>query len=193
MLHAWLRHAAMAALAASLAAPGAAAAELYGVALPDRREVGGVPLLLNGIGARILSPFGIKIYVAGLYLERPATDAAKILASPQRKLIEMRFLRAVDRGDIARAWRIALADICRGECRQPAMAIAQFEEALRDMADGGEMRFSFAGDRVEIFMDGQHTGTIVDPAFAPLLLATWIGERPPTEELKAGLLGIGRQ
>lgn len=192
MIRLWMHRAVIFALTASFAAPGAAA-ELYGVVMPDRREVDGVSLQLNGIGARILSPFGVKIYVAGLYLEHPSTDAAKILASPQRKLIEMRFLRAVDRADIARAWRIEFADICRSECRPPAMAIAQFEEALRDMADGGEMRFSFAGDRVEIFMDGQRTGTVADPAFAPLLLATWIGELPPTEELKAGLLGIGRR
>ncbi len=50
MIRAWLRHAVMAALAASLAAPGAGAAELYGVAMPERREVDGVPLLLDGIG-----------------------------------------------------------------------------------------------------------------------------------------------
>ena len=193
MIAAWVRRAVVAALAVSFAAPGAVAAELYGVALPDRREVDGVSLQLNGIGARILSPFGVKIYVAGLYLEHPSTDATRILASPQRKLLEMRFLRAVDRADIERAWTAAFTGNCRGECRQPAMAIARFESMLRDMADGGEMRFSFAGDRVEIFMDGQHTGTIVNPAFAPLLLATWIGERPPTEELKAGLLGIGRR
>jgi len=193
MIRVWMRRGVIAALAILLAAPAAIAAELYGVVMPDRREVDGVSLQLNGVGARILSPFGVKIYVAGLYLERPTTDAGKILASSQHKLLEMRFLRAVDRADIARAWALAFADNCRGECRQPTMAIARFESMLRDMASGGQMRFAFAGDRVEVFMDGQRTGTIADPGFAALLLATWIGEAPPTDELKAGLLGIGRQ
>ena len=45
------------------------AADLEGVSMPDARVVDSIEMRLNGIGLRTYSALGIRIYVAGLYLE----------------------------------------------------------------------------------------------------------------------------
>jgi hypothetical protein len=77
----------------------ARAAELQGVSMPDQQDVAGIPLILNGIGLRTYSILCIRIYVAGLYLERPNHDVQATLNSPQVKLLRFTFLRDVDASD----------------------------------------------------------------------------------------------
>ena len=67
------------AAAASVALSAAHAADLEGVSMPDTRVVDGTQMRLNGIGLRTFSALGIRIYVAGLYLERPNGDPETIL------------------------------------------------------------------------------------------------------------------
>ena len=71
----------------------ASAAQLAGISLPDTRQVAGIHLLLNGIALRTHSVLGIRIYVAGLYLEQRSSSAEAILRSPEMKLLEIDFLR----------------------------------------------------------------------------------------------------
>jgi hypothetical protein len=90
---------------ALLALSVARAAELEGVPMPDVRVVDGTLMRLNGIGLRTFSVLGIRIYVAGLYLERRNGDANTILHSRERKLLDIRFLRDVGAEDARKAWR----------------------------------------------------------------------------------------
>ena len=65
----------------------AGAASLAGVTLPDKAEVKGQSLALNGIALR--TKFFIKVYVAGLYLPQKEKSAAKILGAdgPRRQVM----------------------------------------------------------------------------------------------------------
>ena len=60
---------------------------------------------LNGIGLRTFSVLGIRIYVAGLYLERRNSDTDTILHSQERKMLHIRFLRDVGAEDARKAWQ----------------------------------------------------------------------------------------
>ena len=88
------------------------AAEVDGVTMPDTRTVDGMPMRLNGIGLRTFSILGIPVYVAGLYLERRSDNPDAILRSPERKLLDIRFLRDVDAENARKAWRDGFADKC---------------------------------------------------------------------------------
>jgi hypothetical protein len=55
------------------------AASLAGVTLPDTAQVGSTPLVLNGLGLR--TKFGVKVYVAGLYLAQKSSDPNAIIKS----------------------------------------------------------------------------------------------------------------
>jgi hypothetical protein len=69
------------AAAAFLSLSIACAAELDGVYMPETRMADGVQMRLNGIGLRT-TVLGIRIYVAGLYLERPSV-AGRVRAELQ--------------------------------------------------------------------------------------------------------------
>ena len=96
---------AAAALAAVVPARPAAAKELAGVTMPDTLTVAGKTLKLNGMGLR--KKMGFKVYVGGLYLEAPSSDAKAILAADAPKALKMHFLRSVDRRSSSRCTRRA--------------------------------------------------------------------------------------
>jgi hypothetical protein len=66
------------------------AASLAGVTLPDTAQVGGTTLVLNGLGLR--TKFVVKVYVAGLYLDKKSADADAIIKADAPKQIVMPLL-----------------------------------------------------------------------------------------------------
>ena len=55
--------------------------------MPYVRMVNGTQMRLNGIGLRTYFLLGIRVYIAGLYLERGSANADTILRSPETKLL----------------------------------------------------------------------------------------------------------
>ena len=100
----------------SIALSVAHAADLEGVSMPDARVVDDAQMRLNGIGLRTFSVLGIRIYVAGLYLERRNGDPDTILHSQERKLLDIRFLRDVDAEDARKAWQESFEQNCKPPC-----------------------------------------------------------------------------
>ena len=90
----------------------AQAADLDGVSMPEIRMVNGTQMRLNGIGLRTFSILGIRIYVAGLYLERRNDNPDAILRSSEMKLLDIRFLRDVDAEDARKAWKESFEQNC---------------------------------------------------------------------------------
>lgn len=81
----------------------AAAGERAGVTMADASTVEDRPLVLNGMGVRKATIFRVKVYVAGLYLERRSRSAADIIRSEQTKRLDVVLLRDVDRDDAGRS------------------------------------------------------------------------------------------
>src|SRR4051812_41295616 len=91
-------------LVAPLAPAGAAS--LAGVTLPDKAEVKGQSLMLNGIALR--KKFFIKVYVSALSPPQKDKPAAKTLgpAAPRRQV--MHFLYGVSKDQMCDAWNDGL-------------------------------------------------------------------------------------
>src|SRR4051812_33849843 len=83
------------------------AGELKGVKMPDEDTVKGKKLILNGMGLREKEVVGIsiKVYVAGLYLEKKSQNGDEILKSDQLKEVRSEFLRRISVGDLKKAWQ----------------------------------------------------------------------------------------
>ena len=169
----------------------AAATELAGVSLPDSVTVAGRQLVLNGIGLRTYSILGIRIYVAGLYLQQRTSDPVAILRSPGIKLLDFRFLRDVEASDARRSWQQGLQDNCRLPCRLPPQEVAQFLAAVPSVRRGDSGTLLFTPGRLDITFDGRSYGTVTDPLFAQIVLATFIGPAPSSPVLKRALLDGG--
>jgi hypothetical protein len=170
----------------------AGAAELAGFRVPDRLRVGARDLVLNGIGVRSASRFGLtaRVYVAALYLEKPSQDAVQVLDSGGVKAIKMKYLYAISAADMKRGWEHSFSESCPEKRCEPFQAqIAEFQALVGAVADGDLIDYAFFDDRVEISRPVGPTASVRGHEFSRLLLSTWIGKAPPTEELKRSLLG----
>ncbi|MBV9653594.1 MAG: chalcone isomerase family protein [Acetobacteraceae bacterium] len=168
--------------------PGRAAV-VDGVALPDQVKVGDTPLRLNGAGLRTYSMLRLHIYVAGLYLEHPSDDPDEVMRSPGKKRLDFRFLRDVDAEKGRDAWREGFAANCKPPCHLKPEDVERFLAEVKPVQRGESASLTFDGGRVSIDLNGKPLGTVTDPQFASVILATFIGDAPVTEQLKQQLLG----
>ncbi len=181
-------------LLALLALPGLAAAageerSLKGVSMPVLMQLEGKKLELNGLGLRTKVVF--KVYVGGLYLEKPSSDGMAIAASEQLKRMELVFLRGVDGADVAKAIADGFANNAGEVLPAIKERIARFEKLIPDVKKGDKLAFTYRpGKGVEVEGGGKTLGTIEGKDFADALFRVWLGPKPSDEALKKGLLGL---
>jgi hypothetical protein len=167
----------------------ACAADLDGIAMPETRVADGAQVRLNGMGLRTFSILDLRIYVAGLYLERPTDNPDTILRSRERKLLDIRFLRDVEAEDARKAWQEGFEQNCRPPCYLDPQDVQRFLAVVPSVRKGDESTLLFTAKGVDVTFNGRPMGRIADPHFAEMMLATFIGPEPPTPRLKRELLG----
>ena len=178
--------AAIAALLTCAAAPAAACEASF----PSVLESAGAPLVVNGQGWRIVSPWGIRAYAAALYQPSITTDPSEALRPGRPWAVEMIYCREAPVAAIREAWLKSLRANCVADCVLDGGATDAFLATLSDAKPQARWRFLFDGRRTAVFDGGTHRGTVAGPAFARTLLATWIGAAPPTVDLRKALLGL---
>ena len=166
-------------------------ATIGGVTLPDTYTAAGQVLVLNGLGIRTLTIFNVKVYVAALYVAQRSADAHAIMASAGPKVILLRFMHAASKSDIEKRYREGESKNCsNGECA--ASDAADFERLIASTpaaAVGDTLTFAITPRGVRAMMNDQLIGEFANPDLALRLLAGFIGESPPSEDLKRQLLG----
>ncbi|WP_427312629.1 chalcone isomerase family protein [Cupriavidus sp. H39] len=186
--------AALGAAAAVHAVPGPARAlEIEGMRFDDAARVGGKELQLNGAALR--TGFLTKGYVAALYLQEKARNAALVLGTPGAKRLQLRILRETEPPAVVRAIRQGMRDN-HSEAQMQGLAarLVQFERTL------GEIGTAHKGDVINLDFSPQ-TGTVIaingTPRGRPIpgedfyqaVLRVFLGERPADAGVKRGLLG----
>ena len=164
------------------------AATLAGVTLPDTQQVAGKTLVLNGMGIR--TKYMVKVYVGGLYLEQKSSDANAIMKSDSPKQIVMKFLHGASKSQMADAFNEGFRDNSPEAMKTMKSQIDQLIGGLDAVKTGDTMVFTYVpGTGCSLAINGQNKVTIADPAFAPVLMSVWLGPKPPTADLKKGMLG----
>jgi hypothetical protein len=164
------------------------AADLAGVTMPDKVQVGDATLVLNGLGLR--TKFMIKIYVAGLYLEQKSSDASAILKADAPKRIVMQFVHGASKSQMASAFEDSFNDNSPDAAKTMKADIDKFLGALETLKEGDQVVFSYLpGTGTTFAINGKDKLTIAGPAFCQLLFSVWFGPKPPNADLKKGLLG----
>ncbi|MCS7182128.1 MAG: chalcone isomerase family protein [Thermoanaerobaculum sp.] len=172
----------------AFAAAAGSAGELAGVTLPDRAVVGDTTLVLNGMGLRKKAVF--KVYVGALYLAQKSSDPAAILAADAPRRMVMHFLRDVGKDRLVEAWQEGLSANAPTAQSKLASEFQRFLSFWRDVKEGEQVMMTYLpGKGTSVSFAGQEVGTIAGKEFADALLAVWLGPKPPSEELKAGILG----
>jgi hypothetical protein len=175
-------------LALSLTLP-AGAASLAGVTLPDKAEVGGQTLVLNGLALR--SKFFIKVYVGGLYLPQKEKAAAKVLSEDVPRRMVMHFLYSVSKDQMCDAWKEGLeqnSPKAGADVRKSFTTLCAWMEPI---PKGNELTLTYTpGKGTEVQVNGKTKGTLEGKATSDAILGTWIGPDPgPGADFKKGVLG----
>ncbi len=164
------------------------AATLAGVTLPDTEQVGNTNLVLNGLGLR--SEFMVKVYVAGLYLEQKSSDPSAIIKADSPNRIVMQFLHGASQSQMADAFKQSFNDNTPEAMKTMKADIDRLLGALEPVKVGDQMVFTYVpGTGTTFAINGKDKLTIAGPAFGPVLLSVWLGPKPPTANVKKGMLG----
>ncbi len=182
-----MRRSIVAVLITLLALPVAlTAGELAGVSMPDQVTVGGKTLQLNGMGLR--KKLWVKVYVAGLYLEKKTGNAEEAIAQPGPKKIVMHFLtNKATKKKMDGAWDEGFE---ANAPEVPKQAVERFKGFFGDMKVGDVVELTIVpGEGTHVALNGSEKGVVEGDDFARGILKVFIGPHPPTEDLKNGLLG----
>jgi hypothetical protein len=173
--------------AITCASTPALAAELAGATMPDTLKAGDKTLKLNGLGLRKKAI--VRVYVGGLYLESPSKDAAAILASDQAKAIRMHFLRDLSKGQLTEAFREGFEANAKDRTAQKA-AFDRMLALVPDVKEGSTMTLTYVpGKGTTVAVGGKELGVFEGKGFADAVFAIWLGPKPPSDDLKKGMLG----
>ncbi len=177
-----------AALLSLLLAMPAGAGTLAGVTLPDKAEVKGQTLVLNGMGLR--KKFVIKVYVGGLYLPQKEKSAAKVLGADAPRRMVLHFIYDVSKDQMCEAWNEGLEANTPNASADVKKAFATLCGWMDGVGEGNQLAMTYLpGEGTTVEINGKAKGTLPGKAVADAILATWIGPDPaPGEDFKKAVL-----
>ena len=161
--------------------------EVSGVSIPEVVSVAGEQLRLNGTGLGQEKVF-FKVYVMGLYLEKPTTDARAAITTDEAKRIVIVMLRDVSREEFVQA-------VEKGIMRNsgPAMPTLRarldlLEKALPALKKGNVLNFTYLPGAGTLVRGQGREMTIPGKDFADALFSVWLGPKPVNGAVKRELL-----
>ena len=164
--------------------------EIAGVKVPEKVQVGEKDLTLNGAGLRTKTVFKVKVYVAGLYLEKPTRDASQVIASETIKRVDLTFLRELDRKQIAEAIEEGFERNSKKDLPALKERLDQLCKIIPDVNKRDAMLITYVpGKGTTITVRGEERGTIEGKDFADALFLVWLGKDPVDHDLRKALLG----
>jgi hypothetical protein len=164
------------------------ARELAGVSMPQVLSVAGRQLRLNGMGIGT-KPF-FKVYVIGLYLERPTPDARTAIPIDEAKRIVLTMLRDVSREKFVQA-------VEKGMMRNSGRAMPTLrarldilEHALPALKKGNALDFTYLPGLGTVVRAQGRKMNIPGKDFADALFSVWLGSESSNAALQHQLLGV---
>ena len=158
------------------------------VLIPEEITVDSTKLVLNGTAFRKASLFNVKVWLSGLYLEKKSDQSDEILKSNTNKAIRLFPLYNISVNDSIKGWKVAFASNCENLCQALDPEIQKFLASIPEFKKKDQYLYTFTKTGTAYSLNGKEFFKSNSPDFARLLLATWIGKNPPTEEVRKGLL-----
>jgi hypothetical protein len=192
-MNAWIRLTTAAALLALGTAAHAQPVEMEGQKFEPTMQVGGQPLVLNGVGLRKRAVF--KVYVAGLYVPAKSSNAATLLAEKGPRRVSLRMLRDLDADTLVGAFTDGLkANLSEAQLTTLKPQVEAFTATMKTVGEakkGDVINFDYTPDAgTRITVNGQPKGNAIPGQdFYAAVLRIWLGDKPVDEALKKGLLG----
>ena len=155
--------------------------------MPEAVTVAGRELLLNGMGLRKQKLF-FKVYVIGLYLEKPPPSAQAAITADEAKRMVLVMLR-----DVAREQFVQAVETGIQRNSGPAMPALRerldiFKSALPALEKGNLLDFTYVPGVGTLVRGQGEEMAIKGKDFAEALFSVWLGPDPVDRELKRKLL-----
>ncbi len=166
------------------------AKSLSGVDFADSITLGDSTLQLNGVGAR--TKLFVKLYIAGLYLETPSSDAEKIMNDDSPMSLDLEIVSGlIDSKKMEEAVIEGFNHATNGNTAEIQTRIDTFLSVLREEIKKKD-RFTFnykPETGTHIVKNNEEKAVIEGLDFKSALFGIWISEKPAQKKLKRALLG----
>jgi hypothetical protein len=170
------------------------ARDVDGVTVPETLTLAGekAALVLNGAGLR--TRYLAKVYVAALYVARPASRPEAVLDSKDARAIAIHMRRDTDAEQIATAFLTSVAkNHDRAEMQALQDRLTRFKLMMPALKRDDALRLEFAtSGATRVVVNDQLVGALDGADFQRALLRIWLGSRPVDTDLKRFLLGARR-
>lgn len=167
------------------------AREFKGVNFPDTETIGNSTVKLTGIGLR--KKLIINVYLGALYQETVTADAAQAISADKPKRVVLHFLyNNVGKDDLISAWDEGFKN------NNPAARVTALRDRIETfkgyftepVKSGEKIVITYVpGKGTEVSIKGAVKGTIPGQDFMEALFSVWLGPKPPSGDLKKGMLG----
>ncbi|GAA5784655.1 chalcone isomerase family protein [Chitiniphilus shinanonensis] len=181
-------------LAASLllSVAAAQALDISGQNVPDKADVAGQALVLNGAGVR--TKIVVDVYVAALYTAKRGNDANAVIRAAAPRRMELRMLREVSAATMHESFVDGLEDnVGKAGLKQYAAQLDALDRVFKEVktvAKGDVIQLDFVpGQGTRVTVRGKSYPVIAGDDFAGAMLSIWLGNDPVQDSLKGKLLG----
>lgn len=158
--------------------------------MPSELRAGESTLSLNGWGARQKSSV-LKLYHGGLYLPKPSSDAAAIIAADEPMAIRIQITSVfVKQAKLDESLRSGFQNSTGGNVKPIGAEVSQFRKCFAEKITKGDV-FEIVyrpAKGVVVTKNGAQKGAIEGLAFKQALFGIWLGEDPADLALKRGML-----
>ena len=159
-------------------------------AMPNVLEQGGETLVLNGAGAR--TKLFLKMYMAGLYVQKKTGNATNLMEADAPMLIRLQIVSdLITEKRMSEATEEGFQKSTKGQMDPIRTRVDEFIRVFRAGIEKGDI-FDIhyqPGTGVKVSRNGQVKTTIAGLDFKKALVGIWLSEDPVQEDLKSALLG----
>ncbi|WP_084591445.1 TonB family protein [Gilvimarinus agarilyticus] len=135
-----------------------------------------------------------ELFLAGLYLPEPVSNAQQAVELRGSRQMELRFVaESMTAGKLSRMFlqSIAINNSAAAQ-RASGESLASFFNAFKGSLRRGDILAISErtdGSGANVYLNRERLVSVDDASFFNLLLVTWIGSVPPSREFKSALLG----
>ncbi|MEY4111402.1 MAG: hypothetical protein RLZZ46_1758 [Bacteroidota bacterium] len=162
---------------------------IEGVSMPNQLKVAGQNILLNGGGVR--EKYFLDLYVAGLYLKAPSSDAAKIIAADEPMAIRIHIVSGLITSEkMTAAVDEGFKKSAGSTLSSLQTRINQFKDVFKEEIKKGDVYDLIyePGKGCLIMKNNKLTTSISGLDFKKGLFGIWLCNDPAQESLKSAML-----
>lgn len=166
------------------------AKKIEGVEVPEHYQVTEkekVPL--QGLGLRTATIFKIRVYLAALYAKMALKRSDDPHSLPRPVVLDVTYLRDFDEEDVDKAWAYQFKESSQFPYKELDQHVKDIQRFFGEIKGDRKESFVFLDGETMFYENGKLVGKISGKEFQKNFLSLFFGPKPPTEDLKKGLLG----